>query len=529
MANDHLWWQTGIIYQVYPRSYMDSNGDGVGDLNGITSKLDYLKWLGVHAVWISPIFRSPMNDFGYDVADYCDIDPLFGTMGDFDRLLEEAHSRGLKVILDYVPNHSSHEHPWFVESRSSRDNPKRDWYVWRDALEDGSPPNNWLAHFGGRAWTWDEATEQYYLHSFLPEQPDLNWRNAEVRNAMLDVLRFWLGKGVDGFRVDVIYAVMKDPEMRDNPPNPEWKEGDHPFRRLIPSYSLDHPDIHEVVAEMRAVFDEYDERVMIGEVYLPIDRLVRYYGDEDKRGCHLPFNFQLVTKPWHAETLAASINRYEAALPGFGWPNWVLGNHDRDRIATRAGRPQARVAAMLILTLRGTPTLYQGDEIWMENVDIPPDRIVDPPGVNIGQGRDPERTPMQWSAGPNAGFTTASQAWLPVAPDYQQYNVEVERDDRQSMLSLHRRLITLRQSEDALMIGSYRPVPVEGDLLVYIREHEGRRFLVALNFSSEDAEVDLPGDHHGRIELSTHLDREGDEVRDVVELRENEGVVVRLA
>jgi alpha-glucosidase len=527
MANDFLWWQTGIVYQVYPRSFMDGDGNGVGDLPGIESKLDYLKWLGVKAVWVSPCYRSPMKDFGYDVADYCDIDPLFGTMADLDRLLDEIHAREMKLIMDFVPNHTSDQHPWFIESRSSRDNPKRDWYIWKDARPGGEPPNNWLANFGGIAWTWDEHTQQYYYHAFLPEQPDLNWRNPEVQSAMMNILRFWLNKGVDGFRVDVMNHLIKDAEFRDNPANPMWKPGDHPYRRLIPAYSSDRPEVHDIVAMMRRTFDEYDQRVIIGEIYLPIQRLVAYYGQNGDEA-QLPFNFQLLSKPWDARILAVTIDRYEAALPPGAWPNWVLGNHDRSRVASRVGPVQARVAAMLLHSLRGTPTMYQGDEIGMQNVQIPPDKVVDPPGVTLGEGRDPERTPMQWDASPNAGFTTAAEPWLPIAPDYALRNVAVERDDPGSILSLYKRLIELRQSERALTVGSYRPVPAEGDLLVYIREHEGERFLAALNLGRKRATFALDLPYHGQIAISTHLDREGERVAGAVKLRADEGVLVRL-
>ncbi len=527
MTNDFLWWQTGIVYQVYPRSFMDTNGDGVGDLTGIESKLDYLKWLGVKAVWVSPCYRSPMKDFGYDVADYCDIDPLFGTMADLDRLLDEIHAREMKLIMDFVPNHTSDQHPWFIESRSSSDNPKRDWYIWKDARPDGEPPNNWLANFGGIAWTWDKHTQQYYYHAFLSEQPDLNWRNPEVQSAMMNILRFWLNKGVDGFRVDVMNHLIKDAEFRDNPANPMWKPGDHPYRRLIPAYSSDRPEVHDIVAMMRRTFDEFDQRVIIGEIYLPIQRLVTYYG-QNGDGAHLPFNFQLLSKPWDARILAATIDRYEAALPPGGWPNWVLGNHDRSRVASRVGPAQAKVAAMLLHSLRGTPTMYQGDEIGMENVNIPPDKIVDPPGVTIGEGRDPERTPMQWDASPYAGFTTAAEPWLPVAPDYASRNVAKERDDPGSTLSLYAKLIVLRQSEPTLMVGSYRPVPAEGNLLAYIRAHESERFLAALNLGHKAETFALDPAYHGQIAISTHLDREGEKVAGTIALRADEGVLVRL-
>ena len=528
MADNYLWWQKGIVYQIYPRSFQDSNGDGVGDLAGITSRLDYLKWLGVDAIWISPCFRSPMKDFGYDVADYRDIDPLFGPMTDFDRLLEETHRRGMKLILDFVPNHTSDHHPWFLESRSSRENPKRDWYIWHDEKPDGSPPNNWLANFGGIAWTWDRRTSQYYYHAFLSEQPDLNWRAPDVQQAMMDVLRFWLDKGVDGFRVDVMNHMIKDALLRDNPPNPLWKEGDHPYRRLIPEHSQDQPGVHDIVAMMRQVFDSYEHRVLIGEIYLPINRLVRYYG-QNGDGAHLPFNFQLVTKPWDARIIADTIERYESALPPTGWPNWVLGNHDRPRVATRVGRAQAPVAAMALLTLRGTPTMYYGDEIGMENVHIPPDKIVDPPGIEIGlgEGRDPERTPMQWDASANAGFTTAHDPWLPISDDYKRTNVAAERDDPNSILSLYRKLIDLRRTEPALTVGSYTGVPAVDHGLAYIREHEGSRLLVALNLGGEATTLDV-GALSGSVILTTHNDRVGESVDGTLRLRANEGVIARL-
>ena len=529
MPHKHLWWQKGVIYQIYPRSFMDASGDGVGDLAGITARLDYLQWLGVDAVWISPIFPSPMADFGYDVADYTGIDPLFGTLDDFDRLVEAAHARGLKVILDYVPNHTSDRHPWFLESRSSRDNAKRDWYIWRDPAPDGGPPNNWLAHFGGVGWEFDEATGQYYFHSFLPEQPDLNWRNPEVQEAMLDVLRFWFDRGVDGFRIDVLWHIVKDDQFRDNPPNPDWVPAQGPYNKLVPVYTTDRPEVHDLIARMRALADAYDERVLIGEIYLPVERLVTYYG-EDGAGVHLPFNFQLVTLPWNASAIKHAVDNYEAALPPDGWPNWVLGNHDNHRIASRIGEAQARVAAMLLLTLRGTPTLYYGDEIGMHDVPIPPDRVQDPYEKNVpglGLGRDPERTPMQWEPGPAAGFTQNARPWLPLADDVDERNVVRMRDDAGSILTLHRRLLQLRASERALAVGGYAPLELAGDVIAYVRKDEQSRFLVALNLS-HDAEYFPLHALSGHVVLSTCLDREGEPVEGVLQLRKNEGVVVRL-
>jgi alpha-glucosidase len=525
---DLLWWQRGVIYQVYPRSFADSNGDGIGDLAGVISKLDYLQWLGVDAIWLSPIFPSPMADFGYDVSDYVGIDPVFGTMDDFDRLLEEAHARGLRVILDFVPNHTSDQHPWFIDSRTSRQHPKRDWYIWRDGREDGTPPNNWMSHFGGSAWEWDEATAQYYYHAFLPQQPDLNWRNPQVQAAMTDVLRFWLSRGVDGFRVDVIWLLIKDLEFRDNPLNPAFSPMLAPHDQYLHVYSSDRPEIHDVIAILRAALEEYGDRVMIGELYLPVDRLVAYYG-RGGEGVHLPFNFQLLQLPWKAAGLNQAIREYESALPAFGWPNWVLSNHDRSRIATRIGAQQARVAAMMLLTLRGTPTLYYGDELGMSDVPIPPERVQDPfekrvPGQ--GFGRDPHRTPMQWDRLPNAGFTTG-EPWLPVGPDFTTENVAAQREDPHSMLTLHRRLLALRRSR-ALTGGQYGWLPPAGDVIAYARSHGEERFVIVLNLGDATSSYAVPATKGAVIELSTYLDREGPS-GEVVDVRAHEGLVIRTA
>jgi alpha-glucosidase len=519
-----VWWKQGIIYQIYPRSFQDSNGDGIGDLQGIIARLEYLVELGVDAVWISPIFPSPMADFGYDVANYTDIDPMFGDLATFDRLVTEMHRRNLKLILDYVPNHSSDQHPWFAESRSSRTNPKRDWYIWRDGKPDGGPPSNWVAEFGGSAWQWDERTRQYYYHAFLPEQPDLNWRNPEVMRAMLDVLRFWLDRGVDGFRVDAIHHLHEDVELRDNPPNPEWKAGMSPARRLLRVHTIEQPEVHKAVAAMRLVANEYrGDRLLIGEAYLPIDRLVAYYGS-DLSGFQLPFNFHLISRPWKPRAIRDLIESYEAKLPEGGWPNWVLGNHDKPRLASRIGRAQARVAAMMLLTLRGTPTIYQGEEIGMTDVPIPRERVRDPWEFNVpglGLGRDPERTPMQWDASPHAGFSS-SEPWLPVASDYRSVNVAAQSADRKSMLSLYRALISLRRSEPSLSIGSYRTVAATDRVLSYERNDDARALRVALNMSSESEEVEL----RGRVLVSTSREREEETLRGRVKLQPDEGLVL---
>ncbi len=529
MTDKLLWWQRGIIYQIYPRSFMDSNGDGIGDLLGIVGKLDYLAALGVDALWLSPIYPSPMADFGYDISDYTGIDPMFGTLANFDTLVSEAHARGLKLMLDFVPNHSSDEHPWFVESRSSRDNPKRDWYIWRDPAPGGGPPNNWLAAFGGGAWEWDAATSQYYLHLFHTKQPDLNWRNPAVQAAMLDAMRFWLDRGVDGFRIDVIWLMIKDDQFRDNPPNPAYVTGQPPSRAQTQLYNADRPEVHDIIAMMRQLLDQYDERMMVGEIYLPIERLMTYYGVAGT-GTHLPFNFQLILLPWNARTIDAAITAYEAALPADGWPNWVLGNHDQHRIASRVGAAQARVAAMLLLTLRGTPTIYHGDEIGMHDVEIPPELVQDPQefGVpGIGLGRDPERTPIQWDSSPNAGFTTGTP-WLPLADDYHSINVAVEQSDPRSMLALYQQLIALRRATPALEIGSYARVPADGDMLAYTRASGDRRLLIVLNLGSQQQTLDL-GALRGRVLLSTHLDRADEPAGGTLALRADEGAIIELA
>jgi len=528
---DSAWWQHGIVYQIYPRSFQDTNGDGIGDLAGIAARLDYLVDLGVDAIWVSPIYPSPMADFGYDVADYCAIDPIFGTLADFDALVAEAHRRGLKLILDFVPNHTSDRHPWFLESRSSRSNPRRDWYVWRDPGPDGGPPNNWISNFGGPAWTFDPESGQYYYHAFLTQQPDLNWRNPQVRRAMHDVLRFWMKRGVDGFRVDVIWHLMKDPEFRDNPPNPGYREGMPEIDRLVQLYSADQPDIHTVIAEMRGVIDEFPDRVLIGEIYLPLERLVSYYG-ENLSGAHLPFNFQLIHAAWHAKTLATMIEEYEKALPAGGWPNWVLGNHDKGRIASRIGLAHARVAAMLLLTLRGTPTMYYGDEIGLEDVDIPEDQAQDPWEKNepgLGFGRDPQRTPMQWDAGPFAGFSTA-RPWLPLGPDHEARNVEALAAHPASILSLYKHLIRLRRDSRALGVGDFHLIHAEGgdDVLAFERRSGAERIGVFLNLGHAYARPSLDGAAEGEILLSTSLTRQGERLTQSFVLQPNEGVIVRL-
>jgi alpha-glucosidase len=535
MTSHYPWWQKGIVYQVYPRSFQDSNGDGIGDLQGITRRLDYLQSLHVDAVWISPIYPSPMHDFGYDVSDYMAIHPMFGTMADFDELLGQAHQRGLRVILDLVPNHTSSEHPWFLESRRSRDDPKRDWYIWGDPAPDGGPPNNWLSVFGGPAWTFDERTGQYYHHQFVKQQPDLNYRNPKVLPAMLDIMRFWLNKGVDGFRVDVIIRMLKDDQFRNEPPNPDWN-GVNPYDSLQHIYTKNLPGVHDIIRQMRAVLDEYNERILVGETYLPNEDLMKYYG-QNLDECHLPFNFQLIFLDWRAHTVHRAVDAYESLLPPGAWPNWVLGNHDRHRVATRVGRDQARVANTLLLTLRGTPTTYYGEEIGMEDVPIPPEYVQDPPALKQPEiahivGRDPERTPMQWDDSPNAGFTMAGMApWLPVAADYPRRNVAMQEKDPASMLNLYRALAGLRHAEPALHAGEYASLDVAAaDVFAYVRTFPGAdRFLVVLNFGADEHTLHLG--QLGRtatIAVATDMVRHGTVDLSRLHLGPNEGLVLRL-
>lgn len=526
-----LWWKDGVIYQIYPRSFQDRNGDGIGDLPGILSRLDYLLELGVDAIWISPIYPSPMADFGYDVSDYTGVDAIFGTLEDFDRLSLAAHDRGLKLILDFVPNHTSEEHPWFLESRSSRENPKRDWYLWREPADGGGAPNNWMSHFGGSAWALDPRTGEYYLHSFLTAQPDLNWRNQEVRAAIYAAMRFWLDRGVDGFRMDVLWLLIKDDQFRPNPPNPDWAAGGNSYGSLLPLYNSDRPETHEIVAEMRSLLRGYGERVLIGEIYLPLKELVTYYGADpnvgDLRGADMPFNFHLIQTPWRADDIARLIREYEGLLPAGAWPNWVLGNHDQSRLATRLGAGQVRVAAMLLLTLRGTPTLYYGDELALADAAIRPEEVQDPAEKNqpgIGMGRDPERSPMPWDTSAGRGFTSGTP-WLPFAPNAGEAAVEIQAAAARSVLSLYRELLRLRREREALHAGEISEVRAENGVLSYRRTSAQQRLQVFLNLTEEVREVESP---KGRIVLTTILDGSGAEVDGKLVLEAGEGLLIEI-
>jgi len=523
--SERPWWQRGAIYQLLVPSFLDTDGDGLGDLDGVTARLDYLEWLGVSAVWLSPCYPSPLKELGYDVSDYCNIEPRFGSLRSFDRLLQEAHTRDLRVILDWVGNHTSAQHPWFRQSRSSRSNPRRNWYLWRDARPDGSPPNNWVSVFGGSVWQWDAATSQYYLHTFLDSQPDLNWREPQVKAAMLDAMKFWLDRGVDGFRIDAAPLFFKDLEWRDNPPNPDYKPGELPDSTQLPLRTRNQPGLHELFCELRALVDRYaGDRVLLGEFYVPFTELAGFYGERTPE-LHLPLNLSLTWSKWDAATIARTLAEYQAGVAGRGWPTTTLDTHDQQRIVARAGIAQARVAAMLLLTQRGTPTLYYGDEIGMRGVDIPAEQAVDPQGRRTGRNRDPTRTPMQWSAETHAGFSTV-EPWLPVGVDRDTANVASQARDAGSLLTLTRRLLDLRASEPVLQDGVHEPLEQSGSVVAY-RRSGARRLLVVLNLEHVPSSYALGADG-GRVLLSTFLDREGELVADQLRLRADEGLVIAL-
>jgi alpha-glucosidase len=471
------WWRDAVVYQIYPRSFLDTDGDGVGDLRGIERRLDHLVWLGVDAVWISPFYRSPMADFGYDVSDYCDVDPRFGTLADADRLIAAAHERGLRLLVDWVPNHTSDQHPWFAESRSSRSSPKRDWYHWRDG-RDGRPPNNWRAAFGGRAWTLDDATGQWYLHLFLPQQPDLNWSNPDVVAAMHQVLRFWLDRGVDGFRIDVVHCIGKDPAFPDQPAQ---------LGEIDRVGIQNEPTTHELIRGFRRLVDSYPgERTTVGEVNLgDLPSIASFYGRGDE--LHMVFNFLPLHAPWTKAAWQDVIERVAQELPTGAWPTWALSNHDVRRIRTRlGGEDAARAAAVLLLTQRGTPFVYQGDELGLEDAVVPDAHRVDP------GGRDGCRAPLPWEPGPSHGWPTPSP-WLPWPPEADARNAASERDDRASMLHLYRDLLALRRRSPALRRGSLHLRDAPDDVLAYEREWGGDRRLVLVNFGDREAEVPLEG------------------------------------
>jgi alpha-glucosidase len=477
MPPDQPWWKTAVVYQIYPRSFADADGDGVGDLEGIRSRLDHLSWLGVDAIWLSPFYRSPMADFGYDVSDHCDVDPLFGTLEDFDRLVADCHARAIKVVVDWVPNHTSDQHRWFVDARASRTAEKRDWYVWRDRTPDGAPPNNWRAAFATDepAWTVDPATDQWYLHLFLPQQPDLNWDEPAVEEAMHDVLRFWLDRGVDGFRADVLHAIGKDPALPDDPE--EYIPIPHSGLNHVPEVTF--PRLRRI----RELLDSYDgDRMMVGEVYLLDTALVAQYYDGGK-GIHLSFNFPPLYAPWAAEAWRKRVDEVTELIEPAGWPTWVLSNHDNIRHLTRYGsEARARAAAFLTLGLKGTPFLYAGEELGLPDAEIPEDRVVDP------GGRDGCRAPIPWTPAEDHGW--GPDPWLPF-PDAA--DAETLRADETSILHLYRRLLAARRGSPALLTGDQQVLDAPDGLLAWERSSGSDRRLVAVCFADAPVEVDLDG------------------------------------
>lgn len=505
------WWEDAVFYQIYPRSFRDSNGDGVGDLAGIAEKLDYLAWLGIDALWISPFFPSPMKDFGYDVADYRGVDPMFGTLDDFERLAAGAKARGIRIVLDLVANHSSDQHPWFVEARSSRLSPKHDWYLW--TKDEGKPPNNWKAIFElSSAWFPNPATGERYLGTFTRWQPEFDWRNPEVRRAFYDIMRFWFGLGVDGFRLDVATAYLKDAQLRSNPFS--WNANPDFFQKHL--YDRNRPEVHEIFAEMRKVADEVPgvgkspslpgERVLIGETHGQDAELAASCHGGRADELHMAFNFDFLNQKWKAEAFRASAERWYSLMPIGAWPNFTLSNHDRPRHIWRyrARDPEntearAKAAAAMLLTLRGTPFLYYGEEIGMGCFRLPKEALRDPLGVKTWPlgflGRDPERTPMQWDSSPGAGFS-AGKPWLPLNPDWRERSVEAQRGRPSSLLEWYRSLIALRRAMPALRRGSLRWTPAPRDVLAFERgdEETGERFAVLLNFSSRAGRATLSGD-----------------------------------
>lgn len=503
-----VWWKHGVFYHIYPQSYCDSNNDGIGDINGITRRLDYLSELGITAIWLSPVYKSPMHDCGYDISHYRKIDPVYGTMDDFRNLLKEAHEREIKVVMDLVMNHTSYLHPWFIESRSSINNPKRDWYIWQDG-KNKKRPNNWRSAYGKRAWEYDEQTKQYYLHTFFSEMPDLNWRNKEMREAFFSDIRFWLDLGVDGFRLDVINLIVKDKKFRNNPIylGIPWIQ-----KHL---YTRNRPKSFKITRQLRKLLDEYDERMSVGEIYAlpPGDPATAadYLGSGED-SIHLTFDFSLLFQPWSARRYYNCLEKWYANIPQSGWACNVLSNHDLSRSTTRFGKSRyhverSKLLAVLLLTIKGTPFIYYGEEIGMTNGRIKKNQIVDPLGKRFWpffKGRDRARTPMQWNPSMNAGFSI-STPWLPVNEDYLEVNVKVESRETDSILNFYKKLISLRNVLPVLQCGEWIPeLKGEKGILSYYRSHHEERILVILNFRNRSKIISRCFQEEGTVLLSTH-------------------------
>jgi len=504
-APNNGWWRGGVIYQIYPRSYQDSNGDGIGDLPGITSRLEHVAQLGVDGVWLSPFFKSPMKDFGYDVSDYRDVDPMFGTLDDFRALVKRAHELGLKVMIDQVLSHTSDQHPWFKESRTSRDNPKADWYVWADAREDGTPPNNWMSIFGGSAWQWDTGRLQYYMHNFLTSQPDLNFHNPEVQQAVLDDVRFWLELGVDGYRLDTANFYFHDRQLRNNPGRgmPDGEDpavnSNNPYAWQRHLYDKSQPENLEFLRRLRSLLDEYPDTTMVGEIGDDdgLARMAEYTRGGDK--LHMAYCFDLLGTQYSATYLHGFFSRFLQAV-GDGWPCWALSNHDVPRLASRWGgaNPDGRLlrlAAALQMSLRGTPCIYQGDELGLTEADISYEELQDPYGITMWpkfKGRDGCRTPMPWEAdAPHGGFG-AAKPWLPVSPAH--LPLAVDRQGPDGLMAYYRRLLHWRRGQPALVHGDMALLPCDEQVLAFTRSHEGQRIVCVFNFSGQPAKWQIPAD-----------------------------------
>jgi alpha-glucosidase len=504
------WWRGAVIYQIYPRSFMDSDGDGVGDLPGIVEKLDYVASLAVDAIWISPFFKSPMADFGYDIADYRDVDPLFGTLGDFDRLLAKAHGLGIRVMIDQVLSHTSSEHAWFRESRESRDNDKADWYVWADAKPDGSPPNNWLSLFGGVAWKWEPRRGQYYLHNFLSSQPDLNFHNPAVRAATLDNVRFWLDRGVDGMRLDAINFCFHDAQLRDNPPKPAaLRTGrgfspDNPYAFQYHHHNNTQPENLVFLEELRALLDRYPGTTTIGEISSE-DSLATMAEYIDDKRLHMGYSFELLTDDFSAAHIRGTVEKLEAGMRD-GWPCWAISNHDVQRAVTRWGNGDlapgfAVQLVALVCSLRGSVCLYQGEELGLPEVDVEFEALRDPYGIAFWptfKGRDGCRTPMPWNGDAQAGFSSG-EPWLPIPPAHRDNSVAVQDAQAQSSLNLSRRFLRWRKSVPALIQGDIEFLDAPEPLLVFERSIGDERLLVAFNLSSQPVEWTLPVNRSQRV------------------------------
>lgn len=498
-ATPGAWWRNGVLYQVYVPSFQDGDGDGFGDLHGLESRLEYIAELGVSAIWLSPVYGSPLMDFGYDVSDYTSIGDVFGDLAVFDRVVAKAHALGLRVLLDYVPQHTSNEHPWFQDALTGRDAAHRDWYLWHDPAGDGGPPNNWASAFSGPAWTLHEPTGQYYYHAHLPEQPSLNWRNPAVKQAMFDVLRFWLDRGVDGFRVDAVWRLIKDDQLRDNPepsaddPIEIAGAGAHSTVRQVQKYTADQPELPGLLHEMRTVVNAYPDRLLMGELHLRLERVAAL---GSLPGLDIPMNFSLIDTPWNGDAVADVIERYEAALTPLSWPNWVLSNHDRSRLATRIGPENTLAALALLLTLRGTPTLYYGDELGLPDSPVSVERERDCAALRApgqGLGRDPQRMPMPWTTAAHVGFCDDDvEPWLPVPAWAADLSVEQQGADPRSTLNKVKGLLAIRNSERALQHGTIRVHAHTATSITIIRELESSATCLVVNFGTEPLLLELP-------------------------------------